>query len=100
RFTKPPTVSLEEVVSFYLSGTTIKRATATNMTNEISPTWSAANEIGRNLRFLSFTYYDKYNNVVIPSSLANRRSVARVDVRIVYHAGHKEWEQQSENPPH
>ncbi len=83
RFTKPPTVSLEEVVSFYLSGTTIKRATATNMTNEISPTWSAASEIGRNLRFLSFTYYDRYNNVVIPSSLANRRSIARVDVRIV-----------------
>jgi hypothetical protein len=83
RFTKPPTVSLEEVVSFYLSGTTIKRATATNVTNQISPTWSAANEIGRNLRFLSFIYYDRYSNVVIPSSLANRRSVARVDVRIV-----------------
>lgn len=83
RFSQPPTASLEEVVSFYLTGTTLKRATATDMTNEIRPTWSAANEIGRNLRFVGFSYYDKHNNQVNPDSLANRRSVARVDVRIV-----------------
>lgn len=83
RFTQAPAVSLEEAVSFYLSGTAIKRATATDMTNQDSPAWSAANEIGRNFTSLVFTYYDRNNHVVTPNSLANRLAVARVDVQVV-----------------
>lgn len=83
RFAKPPAVSLEEVVSFYLSGNTVKRATATDMTNLTSPAWSPANEIARGITSLSFTYYDSSNNVVMPTSLANRAAIARVDLGVV-----------------
>jgi type II secretory pathway pseudopilin PulG len=85
RFLKPPTVSLEEAVSFSFSGDAVKRATAANMTNPAAPTWSAANEIGRNVVSISFTYYDQ-NNRPIPApsltSLVNRASIARVDLRL------------------
>jgi hypothetical protein len=83
RFLRAPTVSLEEAVSFQFSGSTITRATATNMTNLASPTWSAANEIGRNFVSLTFTYYDRNNRIVTSGSLAERASIARVDVSVV-----------------
>ena len=83
RFASPPTLSLDEAVSIYISGTVVKRATAANMTNAASPTWSAANEIGRNFTTLEFTYFDKNGDLVLPTSLANRVSIARVDVRLV-----------------
>lgn len=82
RFTQTPTVSLEQAVSFSLSGASIRRSTATGMTNQTNPTWSPANEIGRNFTSLVFTYYDKNNNVVTPNSLDHRLAIARVDVRV------------------
>ena len=66
RFVRLPTVSLDESVSFQISGTTIKRATASG------GAWSAANEIGRNFPSLTFTYYDGSNRIVAP--LTRRRS--------------------------
>ena len=77
RFVRLPTVSLDESVSFQISGTTIKRATASG------GAWSAANEIGRNFSSLTFTYYDGGNRIITPSSLMDRRSIARVDVQVV-----------------
>ena len=77
RFVRLPTISLDESVSFQISGTTIKRATASG------GAWSASNEIGRNFSSLTFTYYDLANRVIAPSSLPNRRSIARVDVQVV-----------------
>ena len=77
RFVRAPTVSLDESVSLQISGTTIKRATASG------GAWSAANEIGRNFSSLTFTYYDATNQVITPSSVENRRSIARVDVQVV-----------------
>src|SRR5436309_3491855 len=81
-----PFFSLPPTVTAWTSAPacpTRKRATATDMTNEINPAWSAAQEIGRNLRLLSFAYFDRHNNQVSPNSLANRRSISRVDVRMV-----------------
>jgi type II secretory pathway pseudopilin PulG len=77
RFVRPPTVSLDESVSFQFSGTTIKRATASG-----GP-WSPANEIGRNISSLMFIYYDATNRMITPSSLAERRRIARVDIQLV-----------------
>ena len=77
RFVRLPTVSLDESVSFQISGTTIKRATASGSA------WSAANEIGRNFSALTFTYYDGANRIIAPSSIADRRSIARIDVQVV-----------------
>ena len=77
RFVRSPAVTLDEAVSFQLSGTTIKRATMS------WASWSAANEIGRNFSAMTFTYYDAGNRVIAPASLADRASVARVDVKLV-----------------
>jgi prepilin-type N-terminal cleavage/methylation domain-containing protein len=81
-FVSPPTVTLEEAVSIYLSSGNIRRATASNMNNPGSPTWSAANEIGKNISALTFIYYDAGGNVVQPSSLANRTLITRVDIQL------------------
>jgi hypothetical protein len=82
RFTRTPAVTLEEVVSFYISGGFIKRAMAADMTDQTNPAWSSAQDIGRDFTSLVFTYYDKDNRVVMPNSLSNRLSIARVDVRV------------------
>src|SRR5205823_11013307 len=41
-----------------------------------------AYEIGKNFTALNFTYFDSSGNVVAPTSLANRISIARVDVQL------------------
>jgi prepilin-type N-terminal cleavage/methylation domain-containing protein len=79
-FSAPPTVALEEAVSIYLSGGSVRRATASSFANPASPAWGAANEIGKNFRLLTFTYYDSAANVVQPTSLANRMRISRVDI--------------------
>ena len=82
RFTRRPTVTLEEAVSIYLSGNSIRRATATDVTNPASPQWSATNELGKNFTALNITYYDSNGTIVDPSSLANRVSITRVGLQL------------------
>ena len=82
QFGAPPTVALEEAVSIYLSGGSVRRAMASSFTNPASPAWGPANEIGKNFTVLSFTYYDAAGNLVEPSSLANRISIARIDIQL------------------
>jgi hypothetical protein len=77
RFSSPPTVSLEEAISFQQAGTSIRRATMSGSS------WSAANEIGRNFSSVTFTYYDTGGKVVTPGSLTERASIVRVDVKLV-----------------
>jgi prepilin-type N-terminal cleavage/methylation domain-containing protein len=79
-FTSRPAVSLDEAVSIYLSGGSVRRATADDMSNPERPGWSAANEIGENIKVLTFTYYDSNGEPIPPTSLKNRLSVARVDI--------------------
>jgi prepilin-type N-terminal cleavage/methylation domain-containing protein len=81
-FVSPPTVALEEAVSIYLSGGSVRRATANNTSNPATPVWSAANEIGRNFTALTFIYYDALGNVVQPTSLTNRLAITRVDLQL------------------
>jgi hypothetical protein len=81
-FTGLPTVALEEAVSIYLNGGSVRRATGTDMTNPAGPIWSVANEIGKNFTSLNFAYYDKNDNALDPTTLANRTSIARVDIRL------------------
>lgn len=85
-FTRLPTVALEEAVSLYLNAGSVRRATAADMTDPASPTWSAANEIGKNFTSLNFTYYDRQNNVVAPTTLANRSTIARIDIQLAVQA--------------
>ena len=79
-FTAPPSITLEEAVSIFLGGTSVRRAMANDTTNPAIPAWSAANEIGKNFRFLTITYYNASGNAVLPGSLASRNSISRVDI--------------------
>jgi prepilin-type N-terminal cleavage/methylation domain-containing protein len=81
-FTGAPTVYLEEAVSIFLNGGSVRHTTATGFTNPASPTWAPSNEIGANVANLTFTYYDVNGNIVTPSSLSNRAAIARVDISV------------------
>jgi prepilin-type N-terminal cleavage/methylation domain-containing protein len=81
-FTALPMISLEEAISIYLNGDTVRRATATDMTNPAAPVWSPSNDLGKNFRSLSFTYYDKNGIAVSPNTLANRNAIAGVDIQL------------------
>jgi prepilin-type N-terminal cleavage/methylation domain-containing protein len=85
-FTAAPTVSLEEAISIYLTAGSVRRATASDFTNSANPTWNPSNEIGRNVRTLSFEYYDAGGNPVVPTLLSNRLSIARVDIHLTVQA--------------
>jgi type IV pilus assembly protein PilW len=86
QFTGAPTVSLEEAVSIFLNGGSVRHATATGFTNPASPTWAPSNEIGANFTNLTFTYYDVNGNTVSPNSLSNRAAIARVDISLTVQA--------------
>jgi hypothetical protein len=79
-FSGSSTVSLEEAVSIFLSDGSVRRATATNLSDPSKPAWSGANEIGQHFTALTFTYYDAAGNIVKPTSLSNRVAIARVDI--------------------
>jgi hypothetical protein len=81
-FIRLPTVALEEAISIYLSGGSVRRTTGMDMTYPTSPVWSPANEIGKNFTSLNFIYYDKNDNVLEPTTLVNRASIARVDIQL------------------
>jgi prepilin-type N-terminal cleavage/methylation domain-containing protein len=81
-YASSPTVTLEEVVSIYLSGGSVRRATASSTSNPATPAWSAANEIGKNFTALTFTYYDAAGRIVQPTSLLNRLAITRVDMQL------------------
>jgi prepilin-type N-terminal cleavage/methylation domain-containing protein len=84
RFTAAPAVSLEEAIALYFDNAgAIRRTTASNLTNLSGITWAPANELAINVTSLSFLYYDHSDNLILPSILANRAQVARVDARIV-----------------
>jgi hypothetical protein len=85
-FTGDPTLYLEEAVSIFLNGGSVRRATATGFTNPASPTWGPSNEIGANFTGLTFTYYDINGNIVTPNSLSNRAAIARIDVALTVQA--------------
>jgi prepilin-type N-terminal cleavage/methylation domain-containing protein len=81
-FTGAPTVYLEEAVSIFLNGGSVRHTTATGFTTPASPTWAPSNEIGANFTNLTFTYYDTTGNPVTPTSLSNRAAIARVDISL------------------
>src|SRR5215831_5419451 len=81
-FISAPTIYLEEAVSIFLSGGSVRRATASTFNNPAAPTWNASNEIGANFTALTFTYYDVNGNALAPSSLPNRNAIARVDISL------------------
>ena len=88
RFPVPPILSLEEATAIYFDGgtKTIRRTTASNMTNPANPSWAPANELATGVTLLGFRYFDDSGNVIDADTLAdiaNRARVARIDVRVI-----------------
>jgi prepilin-type N-terminal cleavage/methylation domain-containing protein len=83
-FPASPTMSLEEVIAIYLDSSTgsMRRTTATGMSDPMRPAWAPANELSSNVTQLQFDYFDRLGNVVIPDTLANRARIQRVDIRL------------------
>jgi type II secretory pathway pseudopilin PulG len=81
-FANPMTVSLEEGISYRLSGNTIQRGTVSDFTNLTSPTIVEA-PVGNDFTSLQFTYYNRAGTAITPSTLAVRAQVWRVDMTVV-----------------
>lgn len=84
QFPTPPTMSMEEAIALYQDGSTgsMRRTTATNMSDPIHPSWAPANDLCANVEQLHFDYFDRSGNVIIPDTLANRGRIERVDIRL------------------
>jgi prepilin-type N-terminal cleavage/methylation domain-containing protein len=86
-FQASPTMSLEEVIAIYqdsFSGS-MRRTTATSMSDPVHPSWAPANELSSNVTLLRFDYFDRFGNIVIPDTLANRARIERVEIRLAVH---------------
>jgi hypothetical protein len=79
-----PTMSLEEAIALYQDSSTgsLRRTTATNMSDPVHPAWAPANELSSNVTQVQFDYFDRFGNVVTPDTLANRARIERVDIRL------------------
>jgi prepilin-type N-terminal cleavage/methylation domain-containing protein len=79
-----PAMSLEEAIAIYQDSSTgsLRRTTSTNMSDPVHPTWAPANELSSNVTQLHFEYFDRFGNIVIPDTLANRSGIERVDIRL------------------
>jgi hypothetical protein len=73
-----PYLVVEEAVAYRLNGTDVERATSNDFTAMTAP-GLAYEVVGENFTGLTFTYYDASDNVVNPTSLANRSLIRRVD---------------------
>jgi Tfp pilus assembly protein PilW len=82
RFSGRPAVHLDEAVSIYLIGNSVRHATSSDMTDPANPLWSAANEIGKNVVAMTFTYFDSTGIEVVPGTLNSRLSISRIDIRL------------------
>jgi hypothetical protein len=84
QFPASPLMALEEAISIYQDFSTgsMRRTTATNMSDPVHPLWAPANELSSNVTRLHFDYFDRGGSIVIPDTLANRASIARVGIQL------------------
>jgi prepilin-type N-terminal cleavage/methylation domain-containing protein len=87
RLTSAATIALEQAASIYWSSGSIWRTTATDMTSQTNPNWSAGAEIGRDFDGLTFTYYDASDQIIQPTTLAARLAIVRIDTKIHAQSG-------------
>jgi len=85
QFSESPTMTLEEAFSLFYDSSTrsMRRTTASNMSDPIHPVWAPANELVPNVTQLQFEYLDGSGNSIEPDTLANRARISRVGVRLV-----------------
>jgi prepilin-type N-terminal cleavage/methylation domain-containing protein len=87
-FASPMVVSLEEAISYRLSGNSLMRGTVANFTNLTAPTM-AETTMGDNFTSVQFGYFDGAGAAITPDTLANRAQVRRVDITFVGRAARK-----------
>ena len=85
QFSDSPTMDLEEAIALFFDSSTdsMRRTTASSMSDVAHPVWAPANELIRNVTQLRFDYLDGSGSSIQPDSLINRARVARVDIRLV-----------------
>jgi hypothetical protein len=78
-------MALEEAIALYLDNPsgTMKRTTATNMTDPINPAWAPANELMPNVTSLQLDYYDESGVPLDIGMLTERAKVAQVEIHLV-----------------
>ena len=84
-FPSPARMSLEEAVALYLdrASGSVKRTTATNLTDPLNPTWAPANELMPNVTELQIDYFDQAGLSLNIDTLAERAKVALVEIHLV-----------------
>lgn len=84
QFVGAPTIALEEAVTIYhdIATRSIRRATATDMTNPAAPVWAPANEMAARVNSFSLTYFDRTGNLAPPDTVEHRAVISRVDFEI------------------
>ena len=84
QFSGSPTMSLEEAIAIYQDNASgsMRRTTATNMRDPVLPSWAPANELCSNVTQLHFDYFDRFGNVVVPDTLANRARIGGVEIHL------------------
>jgi Tfp pilus assembly protein PilX len=84
-FPTSPRMALEEAIALYLDNPsgTMKRTTATNMTDPINPAWAPANELMPNVTSLQLDYYDESGVPLDIGMLTERAKVAQVEIHLV-----------------
>jgi len=87
-FLTAPVVSIDEAVAIYRDPATqaIKRTTATNTDNPMSPAWAPANELVTNVTGLVFSYYDISGVPLVVDSPENRSRVSTIEAQITVRA--------------
>ena len=84
-FPVSPRISMEEVVALYKDNPsgTMKRTTATNMSDPLNPVWAPANELVPNVTQLRLDYFDQAGNPLNIDTLAARAKVAQIEIHLV-----------------
>jgi hypothetical protein len=84
-FSTSPMVSLEEAIAIFFDPQTksVRRATATNLSNPAAPQWGPANELAAHVVELEFQYFDaRDSRLPVLDTLTARDRVARIDVQV------------------
>jgi prepilin-type N-terminal cleavage/methylation domain-containing protein len=84
QFTGPATITLEEAVAIFRDSASqsLRRATATDLSNPTAPLWAPANEMAVNVTSFVISYYDRNGAPITADTLLNRSAIGRVDFEI------------------
>lgn len=83
-------ITLEEAVTIYFDPSTrsIRRATATDLSDPVAPVWAPANELVTNVTALTFRYYDRAGAPISTDTTVGRASIFRIEFELTVEVEH------------